>query len=217
MRRVTTCPPNLLRLDTQGRVAVQRQLVPSQPDGDDDGFACGGQLEHKRNLIDLTAMVPTPAVTAAAAATSPPAAASCPTTFEAAWLRLVREGIPAIRQGFDDLGDLSARVEADPSLLADPSFRATFVGRADAIKATGQQILDFTLPPPVRHPALYGVSKLMARSVIFGMEDLVEALGHFDAGRGRKALAVLQQVGFQIDNAVFNMDAVAEGLDGFCE
>ncbi len=44
-------PARLLRLDTQGRVAVKRELVPSQPDGDNDGFACGTQLEHKRGLI----------------------------------------------------------------------------------------------------------------------------------------------------------------------
>ena len=40
-----------LVIDTQGRVAVPRHLAPSQPDGDNDGFACGGQLEHKRHLV----------------------------------------------------------------------------------------------------------------------------------------------------------------------
>ncbi|MCY3895661.1 MAG: hypothetical protein OXG17_04220 [Chloroflexi bacterium] len=65
-------PTYLLRLDTQGRVAVQRELVPSQPDGDDDGFACGDQLEHKRELVDLSAMkaTPTAAATRAAAPTT---------------------------------------------------------------------------------------------------------------------------------------------------
>ena len=53
-------PTHLLRVDTQGRVAVQRDLVPSQPDGDNDGFACGDQLEHKRNLIDLARVAETP-------------------------------------------------------------------------------------------------------------------------------------------------------------
>ena len=36
---------------------MPRHLVPSQPDGDNDGFACGGQLEHKRHLVPPT---PTP-------------------------------------------------------------------------------------------------------------------------------------------------------------
>ena len=53
-------PTYLLRVDTQGRVAVQRDLVPSQPDGDNDGYACGDQLEHKRNLIDLARVAATP-------------------------------------------------------------------------------------------------------------------------------------------------------------
>lgn len=48
-------PNRHLTLDAQGRVAVPRHLVPTQPDGDGDGFACGGQLEHKRRLV-----VPTP-------------------------------------------------------------------------------------------------------------------------------------------------------------
>lgn len=53
-------PTYLLRMDTQGRVAVQRDLVPSEPDGDNDGYACGDQLEHKRNLIDLARVAATP-------------------------------------------------------------------------------------------------------------------------------------------------------------
>ncbi len=44
-------PTHHLRFDTQGRVAVQRHLVPTQPDNDRDGLACGGQLEHKRYLL----------------------------------------------------------------------------------------------------------------------------------------------------------------------
>ena len=46
--RCEAVPTRHLRFDTQGRVAVQRHLVPTQPDNDRDGFACGGQLEHKR-------------------------------------------------------------------------------------------------------------------------------------------------------------------------
>ena len=38
-------PESLIAVDTQGRRAVPRNLVPSAPDGDNDGFACGGQLE----------------------------------------------------------------------------------------------------------------------------------------------------------------------------
>ena len=38
-------PESLIVVDTQGRRAVPRNLVPSAPDGDNDGFACGGQLE----------------------------------------------------------------------------------------------------------------------------------------------------------------------------
>ena len=38
-------PESLVVVDTQGRRAVPRNLVPSAPDGDNDGFACGGQLE----------------------------------------------------------------------------------------------------------------------------------------------------------------------------
>ena len=38
-------PESLIVVDTQGRRAVPRDLVPSAPDGDNDGFACGGQLE----------------------------------------------------------------------------------------------------------------------------------------------------------------------------
>lgn len=52
--RCEDVPSSLLRLDTQGRVAVQRQIVPSQPDGDNDDFACGSQLEHKRHLLAPT-------------------------------------------------------------------------------------------------------------------------------------------------------------------
>ncbi len=37
-------PDSLIVVDTQGRRAVPRHLVPSAPDGDNDGFACGGQL-----------------------------------------------------------------------------------------------------------------------------------------------------------------------------
>ncbi|MDE2903018.1 MAG: hypothetical protein OXP73_08305 [Chloroflexota bacterium] len=46
-------PESLIVVDTQGRRAVPRDLVPSAPDGDNDGFACGGQLE----------LAPTPAST----------------------------------------------------------------------------------------------------------------------------------------------------------
>ena len=46
-------PESLIVTDTQGRRAVPRHLVPSAPDGDSDGFACGGQLE----------LAPTPANT----------------------------------------------------------------------------------------------------------------------------------------------------------
>lgn len=38
-------PESLIVVDTQGRRAVPRDLVPSAPDGDNDGFACGGQLD----------------------------------------------------------------------------------------------------------------------------------------------------------------------------
>ena len=38
-------PESLIVVDTQGRRAVPRDFVPSAPDGDNDGFACGGQLE----------------------------------------------------------------------------------------------------------------------------------------------------------------------------
>ena len=38
-------PESLIGVDSQGRRAVPRNLVPSAPDGDNDGFACGGQLE----------------------------------------------------------------------------------------------------------------------------------------------------------------------------
>ena len=62
-------PAYLLRLDTQGRVAVEHRVVPSQPDG--DGFACGDQLEHKRELIDLTAMMPTPTPTPSPSTVTP--------------------------------------------------------------------------------------------------------------------------------------------------
>ena len=37
-------PESLIVVDTQGRRAVPHDLVPSAPDGDNDGFACGGQL-----------------------------------------------------------------------------------------------------------------------------------------------------------------------------
>ena len=37
-------PESLIVVDTQGRRATPRDLVPSAPDGDNDGFACGGQL-----------------------------------------------------------------------------------------------------------------------------------------------------------------------------
>ena len=60
-------PTRHLRPDTQGRVAVLRHLVPTQPDNDRDGFACGGQLEHKRYLLapspSPTPRAPTAAVT----------------------------------------------------------------------------------------------------------------------------------------------------------
>ena len=54
--RCEDVPNNRLRIDRLGRVAVPRSLVPSQPDGDGDGFACGGQLEHKRQLLTHTPM-----------------------------------------------------------------------------------------------------------------------------------------------------------------
>ena len=54
-------PSRHLVIDSQGRVAVPRQLAPGQPDGDNDGYACGGQLEHKRHLVPPT---PTPRPTA---------------------------------------------------------------------------------------------------------------------------------------------------------
>lgn len=42
-------PESLIVVDTQGRRAVPRNLVPSAPDGDNDGFACAGQLELTPN------------------------------------------------------------------------------------------------------------------------------------------------------------------------
>ena len=167
------------------------------------------------------ALAPTATAIPSPAAPAPPAPtvalAPCPTTFEAAWLQTLRQGVPAINQGFSDLGDLSARVANDPSLLGQASFRAAYVAQADTVKATARQILDFTLTPPLHNPALYGISKTMARAVIAGMDDLVDALSHFEAGQDLGGLQALRQAGFAIDDAVFYMDAVTEGIDGYCD
>lgn len=69
--RCEAVPTRHLRLDTQGRVAVRRHLVPTQPDSDRDGFACGGQLEHKRHLLPQSP-TPTPRSRTAAAPTRTP-------------------------------------------------------------------------------------------------------------------------------------------------
>ena len=170
--------------------------------------------------LSLTS-APTPVAVATAApvptATPTPALEPCPTADEAAYLRLLRVGIPAIGQGFIDLGDLSARADADPSLLRDVAFRLAYEGEIDTIKTVAQRILDFTLPPPVRNVPLYGLGKAMARSTIFGMDHLLNALEHSDAGRGRRAVAELEQATFNIDNAAFSMETAAAGVDAFCE
>lgn len=63
-----------LVIDSQGRVAVPRQLAPGQPDGDNDGYACGGQLEHKRHLVrSAPTPRPTPTPSPAASQTHSPA------------------------------------------------------------------------------------------------------------------------------------------------
>ena len=148
---------------------------------------------------------------------SPPATvASCPTTFEAAWLQVLRDGIPAIEAGLAELGDLSAQVEADPSLVAQADFRAAYVAKATEIRARGRQILDFTLTPPLRNPELYGSTKTMARAVVHGMEQLVDAFDHFEAGQALGAEQALHQAASNIDDAVFYLDGLVASLDSFC-
>ena len=51
-------PESLIVIDTQGRPAVPRHLVPTAPDGDDDGFACGGQLKLERKSVALETPAP---------------------------------------------------------------------------------------------------------------------------------------------------------------
>ncbi len=58
-------PESRIVVDTQGRRAVPRDLVPSAPDGDGDGFACGGQL----GLVPTP--VPTPMQSSATSRTTP--------------------------------------------------------------------------------------------------------------------------------------------------
>lgn len=85
--RCEDVPNGRLRIDSQGRVAAPRSLVPSQPDGDGDGFACGGQLEHKRHLVTPTP-TPRPAATrnpTSAATTQKPVVSDVP--------RRVSEGV----------------------------------------------------------------------------------------------------------------------------
>ena len=143
-------PTYLLRLDTQGRVAVERALVPSQPDGDSDGFACGDQLEHKRSWVASLTPAPsasvqattTPRTPTAKTAQAAPTSVECLTPSEAAYLVAYGEQLLVIASTFEEMQPLFD----DPRVFFDTDAQVVFVVGAALVQAAAQNIID--LEPP---------------------------------------------------------------------
>ena len=161
-------PTYLLRLDTQGRVAVQRELVPSQPDGDDDGFACGDQLEHKRSLVRYT---PASARTPPRTARPQSPATECPTAPEAQYLSDLGDLVSVMRNSTGEINDLLNLAAENVMLTFTDEFQAAFVVHAAIVTVGAEAVLDLN-PPSARLRTVDRASKRMARSSIATAEGI---------------------------------------------
>ncbi len=179
-------PNSSLRLDTQGRVAVQRDLVPSQPDGDNDGFACGTQLEHKRHLL----------------ASTPEAVASeCPTLAEASYLLALAEHLELIGEATTELGPLFALLADDPLIVLTDNFKIAFAVYAVVIQVSSQGIIDLDSPNSPRIQAIDGRVVNMARKAIASMDAYALGIDNFDVDRLDEGTRLIQEANAELEAA----------------
>ena len=192
-------PTSLLRLDTQGRVAVESQFVPSQPDGDGDGFACGDQLEHKRGLVRFT-----PAPTA----TTTRAPQACD-AFERTYLRVLEQNIQSIGAGALLLVDLFQRLEQNPSLLQDLDFRIEFAIIGGRMNGVGKEILDRPRPLSPRLDLIHDRARTMARSLKAGLDGMLDGISRVDG-------AAMIAGSDQVEAAVREIRAIRHMAEDVC-
>ena len=198
----STCddvPTYLLRLDTQGRIAVEGRFVPSQPDGDGDGFACGDQLEHKRGLVRST-----PAPTA----TTTRAPQACD-AFERTYLRVLEQNIQAIGAGALLLVDLFQRLEQNPSLLQDLDFRTEFAIIGGRMNGVGKEILDRPRPLSPRLALIHDRARTMARSLKAGLDGMMDGISRVDS-------ATIITGSDQVEAAGREIRAIRHMAEGVC-
>lgn len=169
-------PTYLLRLDTKGRVAVERSLVPSQPDGDNDGYACGDQLEHKRQWARITV---TPTLTAARAVTPVRGltARPCLNSVEVGYLLRYGEQLENIAKAADELSG----VFGSPGLVFTTDGHNQFVIYGGLLLYAAEEILNLQVPDSQRIRAIDRVATRMAESFILGIELTEQGVNTNDA------------------------------------
>ena len=189
-------PTHLLRLDTQGRVAVERALVPSQPDGDSDGFACGDQLEHKRSWVASLTPAPsasvqattTPRTPTAKTAQAAPTSVECLTPSEAAYLVAYGEQLLVIASTFEEMQPLFD----DPRVFFDTDAQVVFVVGAALVQAAAQNIIDLEPPASRRIQAIDAAAVRMAQRFISSMDTLAQGIDSLDADLITRATRLLE-------------------------
>ena len=183
-------PTHLLRLDTQGRVAVDRQLVPDQPDGDSDGFACGDQLEHRREAVAAYTAAPTATSTRTARPTQAPT--QCPTGGEGIYLIALGEQYARIELANERLVTTLRRAIDNPGVLNTDLWVLSFAASVAEMQVAADEILALT-PPTARTQPIDRAASAMARTLMEGLTAMITAVDERDDDQLQRGNGLLQQ------------------------
>ncbi len=198
-------PTYLLRRDTQGRVAVGRQLVPSQPDGDGDGFACGDQLEHRQAAVAAYAAAPTATPTRTRTARVAPTPSECPTAAELRYLESLGEDIELIGTASGFLGELFAVTRSDRSWPYTDEFAIRFLVPSAALIVASERMLNREPPASPRLKEIDANARLAARAAADGILAVAESLDHFDADRMAAGAELIAKMNDHIDRITISL------------
>lgn len=188
-------PTYLLRLDTKNRVAVERAFVPSQPDGDDDGFACGDQLEHKRQWAKITA-TPTSEASIVEARTAQLKAiraqagtTACLTPAEQRYMDALTTDLRPLESSMSAFARLLQTAVVDGQIVPTASFATDFARQATALRIIGQRIMDRSLPTS-RLRAVDTEAWLLGKSLVEGVQAFTAGVTTRDANKFRRGATV---------------------------
>lgn len=182
-------PTHLLRLDTKGRVAVDRALVPSQPDGDSDGFACGDQLEHRQAAVAAYTAAPRPTPTQTARPQTPRAGTECLTSSEQRYMDALARDLRPLEASMTAFAQLLQTAIVDGQIVLPALFRASFDPQATALRTIGQRIMDRSLPTS-RLRAVDTEAWLLGKNLVEGVAAFTEGVANRDANKFRRGATV---------------------------